>query len=266
MLESLDFFPGPGVPGVVASVFCAFAAAATVAAAVAPALVVALALGSGCGALFCAAVPFAGAAGAAVLGSGFAVAAAAAFGVCAAGVEGLPLFAVALEDDVPEDEAPDVAAFDDGALLPFTVSAPEEFVPLVFAAGCCGPVVVLVAELELLPLLSPFVLVSPLPPWLVLPAELLDGAGVCCGAGGGLGGTLAGPDTPASSKAANGCELMFWLCAAACAGDAEVSETAAEALDILGTLGTLELREATLVAATLVMGLLATPGPPPLAL
>ena len=74
------------------------------------------------------------------------------------------------------------------ALAVLHVSAPEEFVPLVFAVGCCGPVVVLVAELELLPLLSPFVLVSPLPPWLVLPAELLDGAGVCCGAGGGLAG------------------------------------------------------------------------------
>ncbi len=125
--------------------------------------------------------------------------------------------------------------------------APEEFVPLVFAAGCCGPVVTLVAEPELLPLLLPFALVSP---WLPLPAELVDGAGVCCGAGGGLGGaggTLAGPDTPASSKAAKGCAAMFWLCVDASAGDGDVSETAAEALCILGTLGTLELREATLV-------------------
>jgi hypothetical protein len=117
-------------------------------------------------------------------------------------------------------------------------------VPFVVPVGC-DPVAGLEAELELLPLLSP---------WLPLPAELFGGAGVCCGTGGGLagaGGTLAGPDTPASSKAANGCESMFWLCADACAGDGEVSETAAEALGKLGTLGTLELREATLVMVCL---------------
>jgi hypothetical protein len=60
LLESLDFFAGPDVPGVVTSAFCAVAAAAMVAAAaVAPAVAFALALGSGCGALFGGAAPFA---------------------------------------------------------------------------------------------------------------------------------------------------------------------------------------------------------------
>jgi len=161
----------------------------------------------------------------------------------------VPLFAFALED-----EASDGVPFGCRAPLPFCALAPEEFAPVVFPVGCCGPVVVLEPVLELLPLWPPFVLLSP---WLPLPAELFVDAGVCCGAGSGLagaGGTLAGPDTPASSKAANGWVLMFWLCADACAGDAEISEAAAEALGILGTLGTLGLREATLVV-------LATGGP-----
>jgi hypothetical protein len=153
----------------------------------------------------------------------------------------VPLFALALED-----EAPDGGPFGCCAPLPFCSLAPEEFAPVVFPVGCCGPGVVLEPEFELLPLWPPFVLLSP---WLPLPAELFVDAG-----GGGLagaGGTLAGPDTPASSKAANGWVLMFWLCADACAGDAEISETAAEALGILGTLGTLGLREATLVVLCL---------------
>ena len=74
----------------------------------------------------------------------------------------------------------------------------------------------------------------------------------------GAAGTFAGPDTPASSNAANGCASAFWLCADACADDGEVSETVVEALGaILDTLGTLELRE-----ATESNGLLATGGPP----
>jgi hypothetical protein len=105
LLESLDFFTGPDVPDVVASVFCAFAAAATVAAAVAPALAAALA--SGCGALACGAAPFAGVVEFGAFGSWFVVAATVAFGACEAVVEGVALFAVE-----PGDALPDVAPFD----------------------------------------------------------------------------------------------------------------------------------------------------------
>jgi hypothetical protein len=237
LLESLDFFADPDVPDVVASVFCAFAAAAMVAAAAAPAF--APALVSGCGALACGAAPFAGVEEFGAFGSTFAVAATVAFGAREAGVEGVPLFAVE-----PGDVLPDVAPFD--CCAPFAFVA-EEFVPFGVAVGCCCPVGEAVLEPALL--LPPFALLSL---WLPLPAELF--AGVCCGAGGGLagaGGTLTGADMPASSNAANGWESMFWLCADACAGDGEISEAAAEALDILGTLGTLELREATLVVVCL---------------
>jgi hypothetical protein len=160
----------------------------------------------------------------------------------------------------PEDEVPDVAALDCFPLLPFCAFEPE-LVLFGLPVGCCGAAVAF--EVELLPLLLLFpLLLASLP----LPAELFGGAEVCCGAevcwgvGGGLAGgagTLAGPDTPASSNAANGCASVFWLCADACAGDGEVSETAVEALGaILDTLGTLELRE-----ATESNGLLATGGP-----
>jgi hypothetical protein len=188
-----------------------------------------------------------------------------AIGVCDALAGAAPPFEFAPDDFefapdefefAPEDEVPDVEALDCFPLLPFCAFEPE-LVPFGLPVGCCGGAVAL--EVELLPLLLLFpLLLASLP----LPAELFGGAEVCCGAGGGLAGaagTFAGPDTPASSNAANGCASVFWLCADACAGDGEVSETVVEALGaILDTLGTLELRE-----ATESNGLLATGGPQP---
>jgi hypothetical protein len=249
LAEFFDFFTGPDVSDVVASEFCAFAAAATVAAAVAPALVLAFALASVPALAFGpgeGAAPLADAFGSAAFGSALAVAAVAAFAACAAGAEGLPVFVfavvIALEEGVPEAPVPD-----GGALPPFCAFAPEDVAPLAFPEGCCGPAVVVEMEFEL----SLFPLLSA---WLPLPAEPVAGVWLCCCAGGGLaggGGRLAGFDAPASSKAAKGCVSMFWLCADTSAGDGDVSETVAEALWILGTLGTLELREATLVMVCL---------------
>jgi hypothetical protein len=135
------------------------------------------------------------------------------FDVAGAGVDGLPPFVFAADELVPLDDEPDAAAPACCAPPPLLAFAPEEeFALLVFPDGCvCGddPFVVLVAVLEVLPLLlSPF----PLELWLLLPPE--PAAGLCGGAGGGFGaaGTfgillLAGLVTPASSRAANGCAL-----------------------------------------------------------
>lgn len=135
------------------------------------------------------------------------------FDVAGAGVDGLPPFVFAADELVPLDEEPDAAVPGCCAPLPLPAFAPEEeFALLVFPEGCVGgddPFVVLVAALEVLPLLvSPF----PLELWLPLPLE--PAAGLCGGAGGGFGaaGTLlllAGLVAPASSKAAKGCALTF---------------------------------------------------------
>ncbi len=227
---------------VVASEFCAFAAAATVAAATAPASVLAFARASVLAPALAfgpreGAAPLADAFGSAAFGSASAVAAVAAFAACDAGAAGMPLFAFAVvfafAGDMPEAPGPD-----GGALPPFCAFAPEDVALFAFPEGCCGPAVVVEVELEL----SLFPLLPLLSAWLPLPAEPVAGAWLCCCAGGGLvggGGALAEPDTPASSKAAKGCASMFWLCADTSAGDGDVSETAAEAFWILGTLGTL---------------------------
>jgi len=111
------------------------------------------------------------------------------------------------------DEEPDAAVPGCCAPLPLPAFAPEEeFALLVFPEGCVGgddPFVVLVAALEVLPLLLS---VFPLELWLLLPPE--PAAALCGGAGGGFGaaGTLlllAGLVAPASSKAAKGCALTF---------------------------------------------------------
>ena len=135
------------------------------------------------------------------------------FDVAGAGVDGLPPFVFAADELVPLDEEPDAAVPGCCAPLPLPAFAPEEeFALLVFPEGCVGgddPFVVLVAALEVLPLLvSPF----PLELWLPLPPE--PAAALCGGAGGGFGaaGTLlllAGLVAPASSKAAKGCALTF---------------------------------------------------------
>ena len=95
----------------------------------------------------------------------------------------------------------------------------------------------------------------------LFPVEPLDGADVCgadvcgadvcgaevCGAACGelagwavaAGGGLGGEDVLASSKAANGCEVVSWLDVDGCIRDGGVSETAADRsgaiLDILDT-------------------------------
>jgi hypothetical protein len=134
------------------------------------------------------------------------------FDVAGAGVDGLPPFVFAADELVPLDEEPDAAVPGCCAPLPLPAFAPEEeFALLVFPEGCvCGddPFVVLVAALEVLPLLLS---VFPLELWLLLPPE--PAAALCGGAGGGFGaaGTLllAGLVAPASSKAAKGCALTF---------------------------------------------------------
>jgi hypothetical protein len=171
-----------------------------------------------------------------------------AFGSCEALAGAVPLFEFAPDEFAfaPEAEVPDAAAPDCFPPSPFWTSDPE-LVLFVLPVACCGPAVVfeLVVALDV----ELFALFPLLAPSLPLPAELFDGAGFCCGAGGGLAGAagkFADPDMPASSNAANGCASMFWLCPDACTGDGEAREAAVEALGaILGTLGTLELREAT---------------------
>jgi hypothetical protein len=90
----------------------------------------------------------------------------------------------------------------------------------------------------------------------LFPVEPLDGAEVCgaevcaadvCGAACGelagwavaAGGGLGAEDVLASSKAANGCEVVSWLDVDGCIHDGGVSETAAgrsgAILDILDT-------------------------------
>ncbi len=129
---------------------------------------------------------------------------------------------------LPDDGAPCC-----WAPLPFCAVVLKAFVPLPFPACDCGAVDVVALLLSAWPDALPEPVVPPDP---------------CCDAGAGLagaeGGTLlllvvfAGPVTPASSKAAKGCEPAFWLCAEA-AAEAAAEETAVEALGaILGTLGT----------------------------
>jgi hypothetical protein len=142
--------------------------------------------------------------------------------------------------------------------LPFCALAPEELPPFALPAGgeggCgwgCDPPVAPAVELELLPVVTL---------WLLVPSEPVEGADACgCGAGGGLAGAagtlLVGSVTPALSRAAKGW-LAFWLDAAA--DSAEEADTAGEALGaILGTLGTFGTPGSDISSN----GLLATGGP-----
>ena len=239
--ESFDFLPDPDAAGSVGSPFCAFAAAATAAAVVAT---VVTAPGSAlpCGELACADCGFAGVFGSAAFGSELAVWLPV-FEVCDEDVVPLPPFALAEEElALPwaePDDVPDVLP-DGCEPPPFWLVAPDELPLLAFSVGCAGAEVVLLAALEL-PLLS------------LLPEAPVDpvvAAVACCWAGDGLagagGGTLAGLGAVASSRAANGLVSIWpWADAAAASED---EEAAVEALGaILGTLGTVETPEATII-------------------
>ncbi|MGA7430150.1 MAG: hypothetical protein WBD33_01100 [Xanthobacteraceae bacterium] len=134
------------------------------------------------------------------------------FDVAGADVDGLSPLVFAADELVPLDEEPVAAAPGCCVPLPLPAFAPEEeFALLVFPGGCVGgddPFVVLMAALDVPPLL-----LSPFPPELWLLSPLETAAGLCGGAGGGLGATgtllVVGLITPASSKAAKGCALTF---------------------------------------------------------